>query len=64
MVILFVNLLEFIFKQALITGVFPSEWKKAILALVTKQVTNKILKITAQFLYFLSAENFLKDSYL
>ena len=57
--------LELIFKQALTTGVFPSEWKKkAILSLVTKKATNKTLKITVQFLYYLSAENFLKDSYL
>ena len=56
--------LELIFKQALTTGVFPSEWKKAILSLVTKKATNKTLKITVQFLYFLSAEKFLKDSYL
>ena len=56
--------LELIFKQALNTGVFLSEWKKAIFSLVTKKATNKTLKIIVQFLYFLSAENFLKDSYL
>ena len=32
--------------------------KKAILSLVTKKATNKTLKITVQFLYYLSAENF------
>ena len=58
------KLLELIFKRALTTGVFPSEWKKAILSLVTKKATNKTLKITVQFLFFLSAEKFLKDSYL
>ena len=35
-----------------------------ILSLVTKKATNKTLKTTVQFLYFLSAEDFLKDSYL
>lgn len=38
--------------------------KKALLPLVIKKATNKILKITAQLLYFLSAESFLKDSCL
>ena len=50
--------LESIFKQALTTGVFPSDWKKAILSLITKKATNKTLKIFYQFLYFSSAENF------
>ena len=56
--------LELIFKQVLTTGVFLSEWKKTIFSLVTKKVTNKTLKITVQFLYYLSPENFLKDPYL
>ena len=38
--------------------------KKAILSLVTEKATNKSLKITVPFLYILSAENYLKDSYL
>ena len=57
--------LELIFKQTLTTGVFfRLNGKKAILSLVTKNVTNKTLKITVQFLYFLSEEKFVKDSYL
>ena len=55
--------LVLIFKEALTTGVFLSEWKKAILSLVTKKTTNKTLKITVQYLYFLSAELFLKESF-
>ena len=54
--------LELIFKQA--PACFRLNGKKAILSLVTKKATNKTLKITVQFLYYLSAENFLKDSYL
>ena len=38
--------------------------KKAILSLITKKATNKTLKIPVQYLYFLSVEKFLKDSYL
>ena len=57
--------LELIFKQTLTTGIFfRLNGKKAILSLVTKNVTNKTLKITVQFLYFLSEEKFVKDSYL
>ena len=57
--------LELIFKQTLTTGVFfRLNGKKAILSLVTKNVTNKTLKITVQFLYFVSEEKFVKDSYL
>ena len=41
---------------------FPFEWKKAILTLATKKAIKKTLKITTQFLYFLSAGKFLKDS--
>ena len=47
--------LELIFKQALTTGL---NGKKAILSLAIKKVTNKTLKITVQFLYFLSVEKF------
>ena len=56
--------LELIFKQALTTGVFPPEWKKGSIVPCYKKVINKTLKITVQFLYFLSPEKFLKDSYL
>ena len=52
--------LELIFKKALTTGLFPSEWKKGNIFLATKKVTNKTLKITVQYLYFLSAEIFWK----
>ena len=55
--------LELIFKPALTSGVFSSEWKKVILFLDTEKATNKTLKATAQFLYSLSAEKFLKESY-
>ena len=55
---------ELIIKQALTTGVFPSGWKKGNIAPCYKKATDKTLKITVQFLYFLSAEKFLKDSYL
>ena len=55
--------LELIFKQALTTGVFPSEWKKGnIVPCYKKDDKQKLKKF--QFLYFLSAEKFLKDSYL
>ena len=56
--------LELIFKQALTTGVFPSEWKKGNIVACYKKGDKKTLKITVQFLYFLSVEKFLKDSYL
>ena len=56
--------LELVFKQALTTGLFPFEWTKGNIVFVKKKATNKILKITVQFRYFLSAEIFLKDSYL
>ena len=56
--------LELIFKQDLTTGVFPSEWKKDNIVPCYKKGANKTLKITVQFLYFLSAEKFLKDKYL
>ena len=47
-----------------IEACFRLNGKKAILSLVTKKATNKTLKITVQFLYYLSAEKVLKDSYL
>ena len=54
--------LVLIFKQALTTGVFPSEWKKGYIVPFIKKRTSKTLKITVQFLYFLSVGKFLKDS--
>ena len=56
--------IELIFKQAPITGVLTSEWKKGNIVPCYKKDKNKTLKITVQFLYFLSVETFLKDSYL
>ena len=57
--------LEMIFKQAFLTGVFPSEWKKKeILLPFTKRATNKILKIIDQFLYFRFVVKYLKDLFL
>ena len=38
--------------------------KKGILSLFTRTATNKTLKTTASFIYFLSAEKFSQDSYL
>ena len=52
--------LALIFKEALATGVFPSEWKKGNIVHCYKKRTNKTLKITAPFLYFLSAKNFVR----
>ena len=56
--------LEIIFTQALLTGVFLSEWKKGNSAPIHKKVTNKILKIIAQFHYFRYVVKFLKNSCL
>ena len=53
-----------IFKQALLTGLFPSEWKKRNIVPIHKKVTNKILKIIDQFLYFRFLVKFLKDLFL
>ena len=53
--------LEMIFKQALLTGVFSSEWKKVILFPFTKRMKNKILKIIDQFCYFQFLVKYLKD---
>ena len=55
--------LELIFKQALTTGVFPSEWKKGNIVPCYKKGDERNLTYERN-LYFLSAENFLKDSYL
>ena len=59
--ILFVNLL--IFKHALTTSAFPFEWKKDNIVPCYRK-GDKTFKITANFLYFLIVEEFLKDSYL
>ena len=57
--------LELIFKQALTTGVFTSEWKRSNTLLCYKKGNKQNLKkTTLQLLYFLSVENFLKESYL
>ena len=55
---------ELIFKQALATGVFLSEWKKGNIVPFYKKGDKQNLKIYGSFLYFLSAEIFLKCSYL
>ena len=48
--------LELILKKLSPPACFRLNGKKAILLLVTKKAANKTLKITVQFLYFLSAE--------
>ena len=53
-----------IFKQAHLTDVFPSEWKKELLFPFSKRATNKTLKIIVQFLYFQFGVNNLKDLFL
>ena len=54
---------ELIFNQALTTGVFTPEWKKGnIVPCYKKDDKQKLKKF--QFLYSLSAEKFLKDSYI
>ena len=53
--------LEIIFRQALLTGVFPSEWKKGKIIPVHKKVTSKISKIMDQFLSFRFVVKYLKD---
>ena len=55
--------LETIFRQALVTGVFPSEWKKVTLFLSAKKVTSKISKIIVQFLSFQFVAKSLKDQF-
>ena len=62
-VIPFVNPSELIFNNGLITSVFLSEWKKGNIVPCYKK-GDKASKITAQVLYFPSAEIFLNDSYL
>ena len=52
--------LEIIFRQTLLTGMFPSEWKKELF-LFTKNVTSKILKFIAKFLCFQFAVKPVKD---
>ena len=51
---------ELIFKKALTTGVFPSELRKDNIVPFYKKDDKQYLKKTAQFLYFQSAEEFLK----
>ena len=53
--------LEIIFRQALLIGDFPSEWKKGNIVPVHKKVTSKISKIIVQFLSFQSVIKSLKD---
>ena len=53
--------LEIIFRQALLTGVFPSEWKKGNIAPVHKKVASKISKIIVQFLSIRFVVKSLKD---
>ena len=52
--------LEIIFRQTLLTGMFPSEWKKELF-LFTKNATSKILKIIVKFLCFQFAVKSVKD---
>ena len=54
--------LELIFKQALTTGVFLSEWKKGNIVPCYKKDDKQNLQ-KFQFLYFLSAKKFLKDTF-
>ena len=56
--------LQLIFKQALITGIYPSDWKKGNIILFTKKEISRILKITAQCLYYRYVAKFLKGFYL
>ena len=56
--------LETIFRQALLTGVFPSEWKKGNIVPVHKNVPSKISKIIVQFLSFRFLVKSLKDLFL
>ena len=51
-----------VFKQALPTGVFLSEWKKGNIVRIHKK--SKTLKIIAQFLYFRFLIKYLKDLFL
>ena len=55
------NPLEIIFRQALLTGVFPPKWRKGNSVSVHKKVTSKILKIIVRFLCFRFTVTSLKD---
>ena len=60
----FVNLQSQFLNTFLPLTCFRVNRKKAILSLVTKKANNITLKLIFRFLYFLSVENFLKDSNL
>ena len=49
------------FKQAFLTSVFPSEWKKGNTAPIYKKATSKTLKILVQFLHFRFVVTFSTD---
>ena len=54
--------LEIIFKEALSTGLFPSEWKKGNIVPIHKKGDKQVLKkTTAPFHYFQFVGKFLKD---
>ena len=55
---------EMVFKQALLTGVFPSEWKKGNIVPIHKKKDKKTLKIIVQFFYFRFVVQYLKDLFL
>ena len=52
--------LELIFKQALITGTYTSDWKKGNIVPVHKKCDKQNIKITTQHLYYRYAAKFLK----
>ena len=56
--------LELIFKQALTTGVFPSEWKKGNIVPCYKKGDKQNIKNYRPVSLLLSAKIFLKDSNL
>ena len=56
--------LETIFSQALLIGVFPSEWERGNIALIHKKSDKENINsqtVILRFLYFQFAEKFLKD---
>ena len=52
--------LEMNFKQALLSGVFPSEWKKGSIVAIHKKGHKQILRIIDQFLHFQFVVKYLK----